>query len=364
MKKSRLSALILSGVFLLFSVWCWIGAPVAFSDSERRPLAQRPALNAETVWDGSFSADFEDFATDQFPLRDSFRTLKALAQSGLFLQKDNNGIAVSGGSAFALTYPLNEDSVRAAGEKFAAIYQTYVAGTGDSVYLAFAPDKAYYLAQAGGYPALDYEALLTVLRAQMPFASYIDLTNTLSADNYYKTDTHWRQETLLPTAQALAAGLGVTLHEDSYTALTSPQPFYGVYYGQAALPMAPDTLYYLTSPTLDGCSVYHAETGETTTVYDLEKFTSRDPYEVFLSGASAVVRLTNPNAAENRRLIVFRDSFASSLIPLLAEAYSEVVLVDTRYIATDLVGEYVGFNNADVLFLYSTLLLNSSAVLK
>ena len=29
---------------------------------------------------------------------------------------------------------------------------------------------------------------------------YVDLTDTLSADCYYKTDTHWRQDKLLPAA--------------------------------------------------------------------------------------------------------------------------------------------------------------------
>ena len=50
----------------------------------------------------------------------------------------------------------------------------------------------------------------------------------------------------------------------------------------------------------------------------------RDPYEMFLGGARSIIRITNPNAAKERRLVVFRDSFGSSIAPLLAAGYSEI----------------------------------------
>ena len=56
--------------------------------------------------------------------------------------------------------------------------------------------------------------------------------------------------------------------------------------------------------------------------------------------------------------------FGSSMAPLLVSDYSKVTLVDTRYIAPKLVGNFVDFEGADVLFLYSTLILNQSAALK
>ena len=56
--------------------------------------------------------------------------------------------------------------------------------------------------------------------------------------------------------------------------------------------------------------------------------------------------------------------FGSSMAPLLVSDYSKVTLVDTRYIAPRLIGNFVDFENADVLFLYSTLILNQSAALK
>ena len=67
---------------------------------------------------------------------------------------------------------------------------------------------------------------------------------------------------------------------------------------------------------------------------------------------------------EENRLILFRDSFGSSLIPLLTEGYSRITILDTRYIIPDLLGNFAEFENADVLFLYSTSILNQSSTLR
>ena len=62
--------------------------------------------------------------------------------------------------------------------------------------------------------------------------------------------------------------------------------------------------------------------------------------------------------------IIFRDSFASSLAPLLLEEYSKISLVDLRYMRLEDLGQFIEFKGQDVLFLYSTLLINNSNVLK
>ena len=85
---------------------------------------------------------------------------------------------------------------------------------------------------------------------------------------------------------------------------------------------------------------------------------------MFLSGASPLIVIENPNAETDKELVVFRDSFGSSMAPLLVSDYRKVTLVDTRYIAPRLIGNFVSFDGADVLFLYSMLVLNQSGTLK
>ena len=67
-------------------------------------------------------------------------------------------------------------------------------------------------------------------------------------------------------------------------------------------------------------------------VYDMKKAEGKDPYEFFLSGNQPLVKIRNPKNADAEKLIVFRDSFASSIMPLLAQGFSEVTMIDLRYI--------------------------------
>ena len=85
---------------------------------------------------------------------------------------------------------------------------------------------------------------------------------------------------------------------------------------------------------------------------------------LFLGGSATIQKITNPVSDTGKRLIVFRDSFGSSIAPLLVHEYNEIILVDIRYISSKLLGDYVDFKDADVLFLYSTLVINSSSMLK
>ena len=123
-------------------------------------------------------------------------------------------------------------------------------------------------------------------------------------------------------------------------------------------------MYYLTNDVLEQCQVYHVETDETLGIYDEDKLTGRDPYEFFLSGSTAIAMIENPNCTTGRELVVFRDSYGSSMVPLLVQSYSKVTVIDTRYVNPDLIGDYVEFENQDVLFLYSTLLLNNSETMR
>ena len=161
----------------------------------------------------------------------------------------------------------------------------------------------------------------------------------------------------------LAKALGVTLTED-YETITADQPFYGVYCGQSALPLEPEPLRYLTNDTLRGCTVYDYETGSELPVYDLQQLAGEDAYAVFLSGSKALLTITNPAAKTDRELVVFRDSFASSLTPLLAGAYAKITLVDIRYLQPERLGTWLTFDTQDVLFLYSAPVLNSSETIR
>ena len=49
---------------------------------------------------------------------------------------------------------------------------------------------------------------------------------------------------------------------------------------------------------------------------------------------------------------------------MLAEGYASITLVDIRYISPQMLGQFISFTNQDVLFLYSTSVLNNSETIK
>ena len=361
MKKQHVLVILLLWAALTAAAWFAPGKAV--SDSERRPLAQMPTITLDALSGGKFMSDFEKYALDQFPLRDSFRTLKSMFHQYVLMHRDNNGIYLHDGYAAKQEYPLNKDSVDHAMNRLNRIYEKYLAES--QVYMAVVPDKGYYLAQQAGQLAMDYDALFSQVTAAMPWAEHIDLTGSLALEDYYRTDTHWRQEQLLNAATVICDAMGVTAPgTEDYTVTALERPFYGVYYGQAALPMEPEKLYLMESDLLADCKVYDHETGKTGSVYDLTKLDSRDLYDVYLSGARALLTIENPRAETEKELIVFRDSFGSSMVPLLVQGYAKVTLVDIRYISSDLLNQYLDFHGQNVLMMYSTLILNSSSAMK
>ena len=363
MKMKKFSVILTAALWACLTVFSWFGPRQAFSDSERRPLAQMPEVTLDSVRKGSFMVDFEEFTLDQFPLRDTFRTVKALFHTHLLGQRDNNGIYIAEGYAAKQEYPLDSDSLRHAAERFTWVYEKYL--TDSDVSFAIVPDKGQYLAEDSGHLTLDYGEMADFFRQELPWADHIDLLDSLDFDDYYRTDTHWRQEKLFDAAKILCDALNVTAPDPAdYTLTAVDRPFYGVYYGQAALPMEPDTLYLLESRLLSDCAVYDHESGKTGTVYDRTKLEGKDLYDVFLSGPRSLLTIVNPNAKTDRELIVFRDSFGSAMIPLVLTDYAKVTAVDIRYLQPAMLERFVDFNGQDVLFLYSTLVLNNSETIK
>lgn len=354
------AALIIFG----FALWGIIKPDSEFSESERRALAKMPEVSVQNIFGetsgGSFMTEFEEYAADQFPLRESFRRLNSVFNLYCLGRTEINDIYFHNGYAAKLEHVLNESSLDWAMGRFEDIAKRYFDGR--RAYIAVIPDKGYYLAKTENCPSLDYERLFERVReGTKAYAEYIDITEFLDKDDYYRTDTHWRQEKILPVAEHIAARMGAEFCGE-YRVNTLEKPFYGVYYGQLALSVEPDLLYYLTSDVLDLAAVRCLDGGEPEEfpVYDTEKALGRDAYEIFLSGSKALITLENTLADNNRELVIFRDSFASSLAPLLAGGYAKITLVDIRYISPAFVGKFVDFDNADVLFLYSVQVLNNS----
>lgn len=359
--KNIVTVVLVSLIVFGFFIVCLIKPATEYSDSERRYLDQFPELSVKTILNGKFMTGFEDYTLDQFPLRDTFRSIKSFSAFYLMGQLDNNDIYVHDGYIAKMEYPLNVESVENAGAKFQNIYQKYFADTDANVYLTVVPDKNAYLSQQSGRLSIDYDRMVSSLTASAPNLEYVDVFPLLDYTDYYRTDTHWKQEEIYDVAQHIASQMGVTLDAE-YEKVLATDGFKGVYMGQVSLPIDSDEMYYMTNDVLKGCTVTNGETGEEMPMYVKDKLTDRDPYEMFLGGSLSLITIENPNAETDKELIIFRDSFGSSIAPYFAEAYSKITVVDIRYIHSAMLN--IEYEDQDVLFLYSALVLNNSSTIK
>ncbi len=361
-------------LWLGVALWAWFGPAKEFSAAEKRPLAQMPQINADTVFGTDetgahpFMAGFEDYALDQFPLRDTWRSLKATFHNYVLQNRDNNGYYYRDG--YLAKQDLTLNSVKNNPDKLAvdqkteilnAIYQSSLKDSGGKFYVSMVPDKSYYLAEKYGYPSMDYQILEDKLRQDLAWAQYIDITGTLELSDYYRTDTHWRQEALIPTVQHLSQAMGVEGPKaEDFTQVKVDKPFYGVYHAQAALPFVPaDDMYVMHSSMFDGLSIT-VDGNRKKDVYDMTLLDSSDQYNIYLSGAkTGLVTIQNPEAKTDKHLVIFRDSFGSSIAPLFVGDYAQVTLVDLRVMNVRMLPRLVNFENADVLVLLSALALNN-----
>jgi hypothetical protein len=389
--------------------------------SERRQPAELAALTPASLTSGRWTASFEDHAADTFVLREPLRTLRAVLMLDLMRLSDKDGLYLGKAGAGSLT-KLDPAAVSLSADKIGSLAASLLQANPDiSLFYTIIPDKSSYDGHQG--VGFDVEQAETIMaqrlgnsgdasgaggqdgaegadgfgasgqdeagaesmsepdnqdgvggsggQAEAPALSYIDLSDALLAGDYYRTDLHWDQAALIREGgvlETLADGLGFVAAPPTAYELSNAGGFEGIYPGQIALPMQPDTMRYLTGEATDRLVARYLNpaTGEFITgpLYDLQAFAERDPYDLFCRGAQPLVVIENPDRSQERELYVFRDSYGSSLGPLLAQGYARVTLIDLRYIDARVLDRYLTIApGSDALFCYSTQILSSPAVL-
>lgn len=335
--------------FLLFGMGLWtaLAPDPAYVVSERRKITPMPTRLAQLD-------SLEDYLLDTLPPREALRRVRNQwlrhflgfrLIDGHFLTE--NGVAKD---LSASSLSLAEGNA----VFFHKLKETYFPDS-HRVYYALIPDKGQYAHEG---ITLDYGLFADTLSAK---EGYIPLAHALTLNDYYATDIHWRQEALFPVAAALGNAMGFAPPDpEAYTEKTLGS-FTGALSLGAALSHGSDEMTLLipqSAPTVT------YPDGVVAGLYDEGLFSdSLDPYDVFLRGETVGkygnfhIHVENRENTSGRRLILFRDSFARSLTPLLLHAYSEIILVDLRapfYRGGSWEEDLWADGSTDILFLVST----------
>lgn len=319
---------------------------------ERRKLAQFPKVSISKILNGDFTNNFDKYVTDQFIARNTFRSIKSFASINIFRQKDNNKLFEKDGAIYKMEYPLNTNNVQKSADKINEIYEKYLQNM--NVYYSIIPEKNYYL-ESDDHLKMDYNELLKIVNGTLKDFNYIDISKSLELEDYYRTDLHWKQEKIGNVVDTIRRNMGLK-QEDAEYEIKNVGEFYGTYYGQLGVKVKPDNMYILTNEEIENCITYNYESKEYDKIYS--KKNTADKYDIYLSGATPLITVENPNANTEKELLLFRDSFGSSIAPLLVQDYKKITLIDTRYISSKLLDQYIEFKEQDVLFLYSSIVLN------
>lgn len=370
---TKYSLIVTVSFFLLivgFSVLAVLAPDKELSKEERRHYASSPKLTWDAVASGAYMTELEEYLLDQFVGRDWFRGLKTEVETRLFGKSDANGYVLHEGGLYQLDTDWKEANVTRAAKEFAQMQEMWFKDA--DVYYALIPDKSYFL-PSEKYPVTGDDWVIAQMEELLSDATYIDLYPYLEIEDYYHTDLHWKQEAILDVADTLLTGMAengtggeVDVKEKTgYTTETVTDTFYGGYAGASAFDVKPDVLSAVINEVIASASVYDYEKKQDVTVYAPEKIDGMDPYDYYLWGARALLTVKNPKNQSGERLLLFRDSFGSSMAPLLLDGYEEITLVDLRYISADYLPELIEVSAYDdVLFLYSQRVLRHSDSMK
>ena len=338
----------------MFSVLHLVIKDETISSTERRKLSTFPKITLKS----EYITKVDEYLLDHFPLRNIFRSIKAKFNYNILKKLDNNGIYLKDNYIFKSNYPTNNKGVSNFINKTNKIKELFTEN--NNVYIMAVPDKNYYLEEKL-FLHIDYDYIYNEIN-KLNFNN-IDIRDVMSLNDYYETDTHWKQENLEKVVKRISENMNFEYKEIDYKT-NSYDKFYGVYYGESAINRSPEVIKYLTNDIIDNASVKYLENKDLNKVYSMKKLESLDSYEVYLDGASSFIEITNDNSFNDKELVIFRDSFGSSITPLLIPYYKKITIIDNRYIDSNNFMNYIEFNNQDILFIYSTLIINDSFSLK
>jgi len=363
-KKSKDIRIGLFIAFILLGQVLFIVLPKKdFSESERRRLSQRPEISWEALKDKGFIDDWEVYFQDHFPYRDQLRHQRFVFDRNVLAKRDSQDYFIKNGYMGKLSYDFKAKSFEKSADYVLDLAEKNFPN--NKVYYGIIPSKNYYLLENDFY-RLDYDYYESIFddRVRGDMAK-IDLRNRLTIDDYYRTDIHWRQEKLIGLSRDIMTSMGQGLKLDDY-GIKNYGKFKGALASSLNYPMEDDLIVVL-GDGIESAQAKNLVTGEKLDIYHPDELKSPDPYSLYLKGPMELIEIKRSRfkEGEDKTLYMVRDSFGSSLAPLMLEGYDRIILIDPRYLAKDILLNFIEPTiDDDVLFLHSIDMLNNNNLFK
>lgn len=379
MKKidAVITLLLLGGILLGLAIADICTPDRLFSEYENRILASKPDFSVKTLFDGSYTKEYETYVTDQFVERDKWIFVKTMTDV-LLGKKEINGVYLAKDGTLIEKHAPEDIKAEVAAQKLTLLQRLVVwqegreqgalhimlVPTADNILTDKLPDHA---------PYYDQQELLEQVR-KMAGSHVIDVTDSLQAHReefiYYGTDHHWTTRGAYYGYLAWTEAAGVT--PVSYDVQIVSTDFLGTLHSKTNLMVKPDTIEaYLPAvlredkdgvPGGGAMQVYYDFSEESRdSLYEEKYLETKNKYGYFLDDNHPFIRIetgARSPEAEGKKLFVIKDSYANCLIPFLTEHYETVYVLDLRYYRAplfSLLEEYGAEGDMDILVLYNVI---------
>ncbi len=333
----------------------------AFSPSENRVLAQLPKLTLSSLTDGSFMENFESWLADQFPLRDNAIRLKTEFDR-ITGKREENGVYI-GEKDFLFDSQSAYDENKIA-EKTALIDDFLQKHPDTEQMIAIIPNSSYIYSEHLPYniKLSDQYSQIKAIYGKLNSESLIKLDATdillkLKEKNvqlYYKTDHHWTTRSAYEVYSHIEKHWQLQDSDVKYDFYTVTDDFEGTLASTAGVHEKKDSVEVCIPQGSDGTYIvsYDSQQRKTSTLFSEEKLNEKNKYEVFLGGNFDIISIET--AAENESsLLIVKDSYANCIIPMLTPHFSEIVVIDPRYMTESIDAVMSEYNFTHILFLYN-----------
>lgn len=359
-KKQYLkSAVVFLAIIFIFPIMIFFSKKKEFSETENRSLEKFPEMKAEAIKDKSFMNGIETYLSDHFPFRIGWVKTK-LNLERITGKELINGIYILDKAMYEKLPDPDYDEI----EKSVTAINDFARENEDmKVFVMLVPTSAeIYKDEFEAYHTqIDQKKLINSI-----YSKFIRNVNTIdiygamySARNeyiYYRTDHHWTTKGAFTAYKYAAGKMGLKSYEN-YDIETVSDSYRGTFYSKCLYDGVKPDLIDIYKPENDVkalSTVLNNGVGEefADDIYFDEFLETNDKYCVFLGRNRAFTKIKT-NADTDRKLLVIKDSYANCFVPFMMQNYSEIAVIDPRYLKTGL-EEFVNPDDYDhTLFLYN-----------
>ncbi len=360
----KIFVIIFACFYLSFSIYNFLVPAKEFLENENRYAKKSPEFSFENLFKGTYTSDYEGYITDKTAFRDKFVSLKSNSEK-LIGKKDNNGVYFCDDGYLIKTYD-NKDYSQILSGNIDAINQL-AKDKNFNVSFSLIP-TAYEILKdkLPKYAYNDYQIdVMDEVLLNLENVNFINHLNTLNENKddylYFRTDHHQTAHGSYLVYLDIIKSLGKEpVGKDNFDIKVMSSSFFGTTWSKATVNVKGDEIIKY-EPKFDiSYKVNYDMTSESDSLYSEKNIAIKDKYTYYLDGNHGITTIrTNYRGGEKlskengEKIAIIKDSYSHSIIPFLANHYSEIVVFDLRYYNLN-IPSYLRENNIkDVLFIYN-----------